>query len=84
MGSLSKVLPYTCYELGHCWKHSCSSASFEVCIIGLIESLKIYGVVYLVRSLSGLVVAGEQFPKYMLVKGLQWITEMQELFRLIF
>ncbi|MPC13248.1 Transmembrane protein 135 [Portunus trituberculatus] len=61
MGSFSKILPYSCYELGHCWKHSCSSASFEICIIGFIESLKIYGVVYL---LTGLVNAQKISMKY--------------------
>ncbi|KAG0719283.1 Transmembrane protein 135 [Chionoecetes opilio] len=61
MGSLSKTLPYSCYELGHCFKHSCSAASFEVCIIGFLESLKIYGVVYL---LTGLVNARKISVKY--------------------
>ncbi|XP_063850865.1 transmembrane protein 135-like isoform X1 [Scylla paramamosain] len=61
MGSFSKILPYSCYELGHCWKHSCSSASFEICIIGFIESIKIYGVVYL---LTGLVNARKISMKY--------------------
>ncbi|XP_063852191.1 transmembrane protein 135-like isoform X2 [Scylla paramamosain] len=61
MESFSKILPYSCYELGHCWKHSCSSASFEICIIGFIESIKIYGVVYL---LTGLVNARKISMKY--------------------
>ncbi|XP_071517372.1 transmembrane protein 135-like [Panulirus ornatus] len=51
MGSFSKLLPYTCYELGHCWHHSCSFTSFEICIIAFIESCKIYGVVYLLTGL---------------------------------
>ncbi|KAK8753063.1 hypothetical protein OTU49_002325, partial [Cherax quadricarinatus] len=51
MGSLSKLLPYTCHELGHPWNHSCFSSSAEVGIIGFIESCKIYGVVYLLTGL---------------------------------
>lgn len=45
------MLPYSCYELGHTWNHSCSTVSFEIGIIGFIESLKIYGVVYLLTGL---------------------------------
>ncbi|XP_037798186.1 transmembrane protein 135-like [Penaeus monodon] len=51
MANLSKIVSYSCYELGHCWDHSCSKASFEICIIGFIESCKIYGVVYLLTWL---------------------------------
>lgn len=50
MANLSKFLNYSCYELGHCFRESCSGASFEICIIVFIESCKIYGVVYLVRE----------------------------------
>lgn len=50
MANLSKLLNYSCYELGHCFQESCSSASFEMCIVVFIESCKIYGVVYLVRE----------------------------------
>nr|XP_045581074.1 transmembrane protein 135-like [Procambarus clarkii] len=51
MGGFSKLLPYTCYELGHCFNHSCCFASLEICIIGFIESCKIYGLVYLLTAL---------------------------------
>lgn len=49
------MLPYSCYELGHTWQHSCSAASFEIGIIGFLESLQIYGVVYLVCGFSFLI-----------------------------
>ncbi|XP_068210009.1 transmembrane protein 135-like isoform X2 [Palaemon carinicauda] len=51
MTVLSKTLPFSCYELGHCWEPVCSKASFEICIISFIESCKIYGVVYLLTGL---------------------------------
>ncbi|KAK3879881.1 hypothetical protein Pcinc_015585 [Petrolisthes cinctipes] len=51
MANLSKLLNYSCYELGHCFNHSCSGACFEICIIAFIESCKIYGVVYLATLL---------------------------------
>lgn len=51
MTVLSKTVPYTCYEVGHCWEPACSKAAFEICIISFIESCKIYGVVYLLTGL---------------------------------
>ncbi|KAK7082835.1 hypothetical protein SK128_017091 [Halocaridina rubra] len=51
MTTYSKILPYSCYELGHCWEPSCARSSFEICIISFIESCQIYGVVYLLTGL---------------------------------
>ncbi|XP_076031756.1 transmembrane protein 135-like isoform X1 [Oratosquilla oratoria] len=51
MGSLSKLLTYSCYELGHTWHPNCYHACFEISLLTFIESCKIYGVVYLVSAL---------------------------------
>lgn len=44
----SKLLPYTCYELGHTWHPSCTKSSFDMFISSAYTSLRIYAIVYLV------------------------------------
>ncbi|CAH3016983.1 unnamed protein product [Porites evermanni] len=56
MTVFSKILPYftttlSCHELAHTWTPSCSSASAEVFRSCFIESLKIYGLLYLVGGI---------------------------------
>ena len=46
----SKTVPYTCYELGHCWTPSCKQAFADIAIDGFKYSLKVYGTLYLVGS----------------------------------
>lgn len=70
-GSLSKLLHYTCYDIGHTWHRSCSFASLEICIIGFIESCKIYGVVYLLSTLLRGKKINFQFAKKLLKDYIQ-------------
>ncbi|CAH3152605.1 unnamed protein product [Porites lobata] len=56
MTVFSKILPYftttlSCHELAHTWTPSCTSASAGVFRSCFIESLKIYGLLYLVGGI---------------------------------
>ncbi|CAG0916114.1 unnamed protein product [Notodromas monacha] len=53
MSILSKPvrLNFSCYDVGHTWSPHCTEASLKVGCAALIESLKIYGVVYFVSTL---------------------------------
>ena len=68
MTVLSKTLPYSCYELGHCWDPVCSKACFEIMIVSFIESCKIYGIVYLVSFNSECVFC------FMVLEIVQYLT----------
>lgn len=51
MGVLSKFmvsLPYHCYEVAHPWSETCSYAWLYVFLSCVRESMKIYGILYLV------------------------------------
>ena len=51
MASYSKLLPYSCYEIGHTWHPDCSAATLDVFINALLGSMKIYAVVYTVSRI---------------------------------
>ncbi|KAK2143274.1 hypothetical protein LSH36_858g00055 [Paralvinella palmiformis] len=47
----SKTVPYTCYELGHCWTPHCSQAFTDIAIDAFKYALKVYGTLYLLAAI---------------------------------
>nr|XP_028581854.1 transmembrane protein 135 isoform X2 [Podarcis muralis] len=51
MAALSKSIPHSCYEIGHTWHPRCGRAFADITQGALLESLRIYGTLYLIAAI---------------------------------
>ncbi|XP_033001985.1 transmembrane protein 135 [Lacerta agilis] len=51
MAALSKSIPHSCYEIGHTWHPHCGRAFADITQGALLESLRIYGTLYLIAAI---------------------------------
>lgn len=51
MAAFSKSIPHNCYEIGHTWSTSCTTATLHVTAGALQESLKIYAPLYIIAAI---------------------------------
>ena len=52
MALLSKLLPYSCYDLGHTWTPICNKAAMDIGLSCFEEGLKIYASIYTVHKIA--------------------------------